>query len=106
MSIYTVLWILWGLAFCGIEGVALFNKGRGDTLSEHLWAWLGIRDDFWHKDRRDDWPTTVTDDDGVTTTLPPKPKPVTPKWTLRLARIVFLSATLWLALHIATGGWV
>lgn len=37
-----MLWIGWGLAFVVIEGIALFNSSRGDTLSEHAWAWLGV----------------------------------------------------------------
>lgn len=95
MNRFTLLWALWALAFCVIEGVALVNKSRGDTLSEHLWAWLGIRDDYWHMHRKNE---IIIAETGV--------QPKTPKWTLRLARTVFLSATLWLALHIATGGWV
>lgn len=95
MSWFTLAWILWALAFCVIEGVALVNRQRGDTLSEHMWAWLGIRDDFWHVHRKND--AIIQETGGV---------PKTPKWTLRLARTVFLSATLWLALHITTGGWV
>jgi len=38
---YSWLWALWALIFVGVEGVAVFNKKPGDTLSEHVWAWLG-----------------------------------------------------------------
>jgi len=37
MDGFTWAWILWALAFVGIEGAALANKRRGDTLSEHVW---------------------------------------------------------------------
>lgn len=40
---FTVAWIIWGLMFAVIEGAALFNKRKGDTLSEHVWKWGGIR---------------------------------------------------------------
>ncbi len=37
MDGFTWAWILWGAAFCVIEGAALANRRRGDTLSEHVW---------------------------------------------------------------------
>lgn len=40
MTIWTALWIAWGLAFALIEGVALANDTPGDTLSEHLRKWF------------------------------------------------------------------
>lgn len=90
MNTFTVLWIGWAVAFAVIEGVALFNSKRGDTLSEHLWAWLGVRKTMWKIDRMQ---------------LAPGPV-VTPKWTLRVARIVFIALMAWITLHITTGGWV
>lgn len=93
MTVWTWLWIGWGVTFCVIEGVALFNSTRGDTLSEHVWAWLGVRTRKWQA--AGEW-------DGG----PDRRMPVTPKWTLRVARIVVLSFMLWLTLHFATGGWV
>lgn len=81
----TGIWVSWLAAIAGsfalIEGIALYNSTPGDTLSEHLWAWLGVR-------------------------RPRERSFITPHWTLRVARIVFLSAVLWFVLHIATGGWV
>lgn len=41
---FTVLWLIWGGLFAGIEGAAAFNKKPGDTLSEHVWRWVGLRD--------------------------------------------------------------
>lgn len=43
MDGFTIAWLLWGLAFLVIEGVALFNAKRDDTLSEHVWRWFSIR---------------------------------------------------------------
>jgi hypothetical protein len=40
---YTVLWLLWLLGFVVIEGAALRDKRRGDTLSEHVWTWFCMR---------------------------------------------------------------
>lgn len=37
---WTILWLLWGAAFAGIEGVAVLNDKRDDTLSEHLRLWF------------------------------------------------------------------
>lgn len=44
MSVWTVLWLLWGGVFLVIEGIALFNKSINDTLSEHFWRWLKVGD--------------------------------------------------------------
>lgn len=78
MDLFTLGWIIIGISAGLLETVALINNPAG-TLSAHLWAWLGIRD-------------------GAAR--------VNPKWTLRLARTAFLTATLWFATHIVTGGWV
>lgn len=44
MSVWTILWILWGVMFAAIEGVAIRNDARGDTLSEHLRLWFSTHD--------------------------------------------------------------
>ena len=41
LDTYTCLWIIWGLFFLAIEGAAIANKQSGDTLSEHVWKWIG-----------------------------------------------------------------
>ncbi|HEY9416163.1 MAG TPA: hypothetical protein VIQ30_15485 [Pseudonocardia sp.] len=94
MSVFTWAWIAWGVAFAVIEGVALVNSRSGETLSEHVWAWIGV-------DRTPLRMHTPCDREGCR-----KPHGATPKWTLRVARTVLLSFLLWLALHLATGGWV
>ena len=82
---FTLLWIGLGICALIIEGVALFNSRSGDTLSEHIWAWLGVR----------------RGDAG---------KPgygfVAPRWTLRVARLLLIFFLVWLTLHFVTGGWV
>lgn len=40
MDVFTLLWVAWGLAFAVIEGVAIVNDRRDDTLSEHLREWF------------------------------------------------------------------
>jgi hypothetical protein len=44
MSVFTWAWIFWLAMFAAVEGVAIFNKKPGDTLSEHIWAWFKIRE--------------------------------------------------------------
>lgn len=41
MSIWTIAWLLWGAIFFAIEIPAVRNKQPGDTLSEHVWKFLG-----------------------------------------------------------------
>lgn len=43
---WTELWLLWVAAFAVIEGVAIFNDQRGDTLSEHFRRWFNT-DTHW-----------------------------------------------------------
>lgn len=43
-SWYTVGWIVWLGMFGAIEGAALFNKRRGDTLTEHVVRWCSMKD--------------------------------------------------------------
>jgi hypothetical protein len=43
---FTLGWIGWGLWFLVLEGIALFQKDRGDTLSEHVWWWRGKAGSF------------------------------------------------------------
>lgn len=47
MSWYTVAWLFWFAFFLTIESTALFNKGKNDTLSEHIWHWFQVRDKGW-----------------------------------------------------------
>jgi hypothetical protein len=44
MEISPWVWIAWLVAFLGIEGVAIFNKKKGDTLSENVWRWFSVLD--------------------------------------------------------------
>jgi len=101
--VYTLGWIGLGLAALSLEGVALFNSRRGDTLSEHMWVFVGARPKrictctgMWTSDHR-------TNPDCPLHGLNPV---ITPKWTLRVARLIILFSLLWLTLHFLTGGWV
>lgn len=44
MDGFTIAWIVWIGAFLAIEGAALFNSRKGDTLSEHAWLWFAVKD--------------------------------------------------------------
>lgn len=87
-------WVMWVVAGLVLEGIALFTSVRGDTLSEHLWVWLGIR-----RKKKDLIKVYYVGD--------PTPRvlePGTPKWTVRVARIVFGGAVIWFFVHIFSGG--
>lgn len=43
MSWWLLAWVVWGVYFCVVEGLALANRRDGDTLSEHVWAFVGAR---------------------------------------------------------------
>ena len=44
MSNWTIAWLIWMAMFIVIEGQALFNKTKNDTLSEHIWHWFAVSD--------------------------------------------------------------
>ncbi|MGH3505284.1 MAG: hypothetical protein ACRDQA_30985 [Nocardioidaceae bacterium] len=48
MSIWDLLWIAWAAMFVGIEIPAAVNSTHGDTLSEHVWAWITHPHQGWH----------------------------------------------------------
>lgn len=43
VSWWLIAWVVWGVYFCVVEGLALANRRDGDTLSEHVWAFVGAR---------------------------------------------------------------
>jgi hypothetical protein len=43
MDGWTVAWLLWLAMFVAIEGAAIINPARGDTLSEKIWDWFRIQ---------------------------------------------------------------
>jgi len=81
VSPWTIAWIGWGVYFAVVEGMALFNSTPGDTLSEHVWAWLGY---------------TIT---GQGPLDPRQPS----GWT-RARRFMLLAFLAWLVVHFLTGG--
>ena len=79
MSVWTWAWAGWALYFLVVEGMALANSQRSDTLSEHAWAWLGY---------------SATSGGDLR-----KPS----GWT-RLRRFMLLAGLTWLVVHLLTGG--
>jgi hypothetical protein len=79
VSGWTWAWLAWGLMFCVIEGMALFNSRSSDTLSEHVWLFRGYS----------------------MTGRGPLRQPT--GWT-RLRRFVVLAGLAWLIVHLLTGG--
>lgn len=75
MNWATWVWLGWAVYFLVVEGIALFNSRRGDTLSEHVWAFLGYSE-------------------GVRY----------PTGTVRLRRFLALAFLSWLVVHLLTGG--
>lgn len=76
MSPWLAAWLVWGLYFVVVEGIALFNNVKGDTLSEHVWAWLGYREGRVGK----------------------------PRGSERLRRYLTLGFLAWLVVHLMSGG--
>jgi len=44
LSGYTLAWAVWLAAFAVIEGKALRDNRKNDTLSEHVWQWFAVKD--------------------------------------------------------------
>lgn len=76
MSVWLVAWLIWAAYFVVVEDIALFNSTKGDTLSEHVWAWLGYREGRVGK----------------------------PKGSERARRYLTLGFLAWLVVHLLTGG--
>jgi hypothetical protein len=76
VTVWTWAWIGWGAYFVVVEGMALFNSRSGDTLSEHVWAFLGYREG----------------------------RVGPPTGSERLRRFVTLAGLAWLVVHLLTGG--
>ena len=50
---YSLLWLAWIALFGVIEGAAIINKQKGDTLSEHVWWLFSVSDKSnWYLARR------------------------------------------------------
>lgn len=41
---YSIAWVIWILFFVVVEALAIIDKKKGDTLSEHFWKKFGIVD--------------------------------------------------------------
>lgn len=75
---FTLLWVLWLVAFLVVEGIALFNRQEGDTLSEHVWKWFAVGEAG-------------------------KARPEITGW-VRARRFALLAFMAWLTAHFLTGG--
>jgi len=42
MSGWAWVWLVWMSVFAVVEGMALANKSKDDTLSEHVWKWFHV----------------------------------------------------------------
>jgi hypothetical protein len=80
---FEIAWAAWAGAFVVIEGIALYRKQPGDTLSEQVWRIFGTRRD-------------------VEYTEPGRQ----PSGLLRLRRFALLAFLAWLSIHFLTGGLV
>jgi hypothetical protein len=76
---FEIAWAAWAGAFVVIEGIALYRKQPGDTLSEQVWRIFGTRRDAAY----------------------PKGQP---SGLLRLRRFALVAFLGWLAAHFLTGG--
>lgn len=51
MTVWTVLWLLWGVFFAVVETAALVVRVKrgemGATLSEHIWKWFAVKGNRW-----------------------------------------------------------
>jgi hypothetical protein len=73
VTVFTAAWVGWIAAFCVIEGVALYRKQPGDSLSEHVWKWFHTSKD------------------------------IVPDRTTRLRRSLLVAFLAWLFAHFLTG---
>jgi hypothetical protein len=44
MTWFDLFWVTWAVLGGAVEVTALIRKAPDDTLSEHVWDWLRVRD--------------------------------------------------------------
>ncbi|TLS44369.1 hypothetical protein FE633_20285 [Streptomyces montanus] len=71
---FTAAWVAWMGLFVAIEGLALYRKQPGDTLSEHVSRWFHTA------------------------------KGIVPDRTTRLRRFALVAFMAWLSAHFPAGG--
>ncbi|MGW3323894.1 hypothetical protein [Streptomyces virginiae] len=81
MTGFEIAWASWAGAFVVIEGVALYRKQPGDTLSEQIWRIFGTRRDIEYT-----------------------AKGAQPRGLLRARRFALVAFLAWLAAHFLSGG--
>lgn len=47
MTIWSQLWIIWGVFFGVVEGAALIKKVPGATLTAHVVSWASLKNKSW-----------------------------------------------------------
>jgi hypothetical protein len=79
VSIFTVLWILWGVYFAVVEGLGLYRESKhlseDATLSEHIWHWFAVKN------------------------------PSGPRWWVHTRRVLLVLGMAELTVHFAAGRW-
>lgn len=73
---FTLAWVVWIAYFLVVEGIALYKKHPGGTLSEHVWDWFSIKGEG----KMGKW------------------------WRVR--RIALLALMAWLLVHFVSGGYM
>jgi hypothetical protein len=116
MSGWTIGWLSIAAAIGVLEALALVNRKRGDTLSEHVWILLGafpkpvctvcggpMKDKI---EVADGWRATIRPacplHPDAPTFVPPQSRRLPPAW-VRIRRFLFVSFVAWLVIHLATG---
>lgn len=118
MSGWTIGWLSIAAATAVLEGLALANRKRGDTLSEHVWMLLGVFPKPVCSQCGGPTKTKISMEDGwrvvgspscplhpdAPAVTPPQSRRLPPAW-VRIRRTVFMAFAAWLILHFTTG-WV
>jgi hypothetical protein len=102
---YTAAWIAFGVGILAVELVAVFNRKRGDTLSEHIWAWIGMDRKTRIRCARCSAPKEHLDGVGGCWRYQPAGFRSVSRWTWT-RRLFTLMFVLWLGIHLFTGGWL
>lgn len=102
---YTAVWVAFLVGIVAVELVAVFNRKRGDTISEHVWAFIGMDRTSRNRCRRCGRGSHANGYYLDCLGYVPDGGRTVSRWTWarRLFTIAFL---LWLVMHLFTGGWV
>lgn len=96
----TIPWVMWGVMFVIIEGIALRTRAPGDTLSEHVWRWFRVR-----TPRTRNVELATRNNGNVVWTEPVLDRRNGLGWAVVAGRVVLLAFLVWLTMHLAFGWW-